>query len=57
MLLKPIGNESVGKKIRPVIAGHIPGNIIRAPQTKERKEKKIKQSKKIINVRKGRAHG
>lgn len=52
MLLKPIGNESVGKKIRPVIAGHIPGNIIRAPQTKERKEKKNKTKQKNYKCKK-----
>ena len=43
----------MGKKIRPVTAGHIPGNI---NEPKKRKEKKTTKDK-IKNVRKGRGHG
>lgn len=39
MLLKPTDNESVGKKIRPVTAGHIPDNINEPKKGKEKKHK------------------
>ena len=39
MLLKPTDNESVGKKIRPVTAGHIPGNINEPKKGKKKNHK------------------